>query len=482
MSAYEEIFTEEFDAHITKVTVQISDFLDALKLEAQASYLEKRINLANLFFDYVKYIPQIREDVIRQILIAIRELQKTEKSYKDAVATWLRDAENEMENKKNNFGKSLTPITLPETVTSFATLLSGKLTTIDNIMSPLIKIVAETKLKASALTPIQIIEKLQNLEKRRVQREYKKTRIQQNAQCAQFKEQYDAIEVEKKAIDQAIEKLESEQSNYLDEYFDKLNHWFNRLGSDGFTIEKITGNQGHKKVYSLRVKYNDQPIVNLDTIFSESDKRNLALSLFMARIDQENDKCNKIIVFDDPVVSFDDNRIVQTCNDLKTIAPEYRQVIVLTHYGSVLRHMYRSKTAATYIEIVQRSRESQLNEMDARLFSMSEREKEYEKIQRFIEGEYQDSVLKLLRPFLEGSVKDRFRKQLNDAEKYDSSFSNIIDYLRDEKHIEESLSAELKNIKDSLNPEHHDSSEEENIENTKTQARRIMDIVYGELC
>ena len=244
----------------------------------------------------------------------------------------------------------------------------------------------------------------------------------------------------------------------------------------------MTGNQGHKKVYSLRIKYNNQAIDNLAAIFSESDKRNLALSLFMARINQENVKEDKIIVFDDPVVSFDDNRIAQTCSDLKTIAPKYRQIIILTHYGSVLRHMYKSKTLATYAEIIQQSQGSEIIEMDARLFSMSEREKEYEKIQKFIEGGSQDDILKLLRPFLEGSVRDRFRRQLNDANKYDTRFSDIIDYLRDKEYIEDDLANELKNIKDSLNPEHHDFPEEENVESTKTRARRIMDIIYGELC
>ena len=170
----------------------------------------------------MKYIPEIREDVIQKILIEVRKLQAAEELYKDAVNSLLHDAEKEMENKKSNFGKSLVPIILPEDVTSSASILSTKLTNIDNEISSLIETVVGAKRKASILTSPQITEELQKLERIQDECEYKKTRIEQDDQCVRFNKQCDEIEAEKKAIDQAIGDLESGQSDYLDEYFDKL--------------------------------------------------------------------------------------------------------------------------------------------------------------------------------------------------------------------------------------------------------------------
>jgi wobble nucleotide-excising tRNase len=66
-------------------------------------------------------------------------------------------------------------------------------------------------------------------------------------------------------------------------------------------------------------------------VFSESDKRALALSLFWAKMDFLSDekKSNTIIVLDDPVTSFDDNRIMKSITRIKETLREVRQVVCL---------------------------------------------------------------------------------------------------------------------------------------------------------
>ena len=62
--------------------------------------------------------------------------------------------------------------------------------------------------------------------------------------------------------------LEKEQSEYLDTYFQRLDYWFKKLGSDeGFEIKKSTNRKGDKKVYSLEMTYNGQQIFGIPPLF-----------------------------------------------------------------------------------------------------------------------------------------------------------------------------------------------------------------------
>jgi wobble nucleotide-excising tRNase len=57
------------------------------------------------------------------------------------------------------------------------------------------------------------------------------------------------------------------------------------------------------------------------------------------------------VSIDDPVVSFDDNRIKVTCTELKRISAEFEQIIILTHYKTVIRQLLKSQAKALYIKI-----------------------------------------------------------------------------------------------------------------------------------
>ena len=61
----------------------------------------------------------------------------------------------------------------------------------------------------------------------------------------------------------------------------------------------------------MLVKYKNKSIdnKNLSKVFSESDKRALALAIFFTRIQMKlkENKEKTIIVLDDPITSFDDN-------------------------------------------------------------------------------------------------------------------------------------------------------------------------------
>lgn len=69
---------------------------------------------------------------------------------------------------------------------------------------------------------------------------------------------------------------------------------------------------------------------DIESVLSEGEQRLHALALFFAELDS---CCQSVLVFDDPVSSFDYNNIANYCCRLRDVAAQYpeRQIIALTH-------------------------------------------------------------------------------------------------------------------------------------------------------
>lgn len=80
------------------------------------------------------------------------------------------------------------------------------------------------------------------------------------------------------------------------------------------------------------IKQEDSPIhPSFKYSLSEGDKSALALSFFLTKLDLDGAIQNKIIVFDDPVSSFDLNRKSATINKLVEFGQRAKQLFVFTH-------------------------------------------------------------------------------------------------------------------------------------------------------
>ncbi|MDE2950415.1 MAG: AAA family ATPase [Chloroflexota bacterium] len=75
-------------------------------------------------------------------------------------------------------------------------------------------------------------------------------------------------------------------------------------------------------------------------MLSEGDKRSLAMAFFLSRIDQMTDLEDKIVVFDDPVTSMDDNRRNRTILEIGRLAKQSKKIIVLSHRPEFLHSLW----------------------------------------------------------------------------------------------------------------------------------------------
>ena len=76
-------------------------------------------------------------------------------------------------------------------------------------------------------------------------------------------------------------------------------------------------------------------------VLSEGDKSAIALAFFFAKLAVDNTNlCKKIIVFDDPISSFDSNRKTETLQRLSELSKKCKQLFLLTHNINFAHQFY----------------------------------------------------------------------------------------------------------------------------------------------
>jgi len=86
-----------------------------------------------------------------------------------------------------------------------------------------------------------------------------------------------------------------------------------------------------KQDVSVMNGQNDVSKPSFKNLLSEGDRRTLALAFFLAQLEALPSLKGKIIVFDDPVTSMDDNRRMLTTESIDKLRVDAKQVIVLSH-------------------------------------------------------------------------------------------------------------------------------------------------------
>lgn len=251
---------------------------------------------------------------------------------------------------------------------------------------------------------------------------FKKERIEKNESCENCIKEREEITILNDDITILENDLQSNQLTYLDSYFTKINKFFKKFGSKNFTLTREDSGRGDMPVYSLKVKFHNQIVSNdeLITIFSESDRRALALAIFWAKIDLKDDaeKSKTIVVLDDPITSFDDNRVSNSIDLFKTSLSNLSQIIILTHYPSFIK-IFCEKTKeedAKFFRLQKNNTTSFLENQNRKEFTESQYEKTFSKINGYINREHFNCIKTDLRPFLENLyLPTLFAKELNRA-------------------------------------------------------------------
>lgn len=315
----------------------------------------------------------------------------------------------------------------------------------------------------------------------------KKVRLEKYDDC----NNYTALKTEKTNIEEnlkiAYEQLENSQNKYLKNYFDNINDYFQKFGSNDFEITKKINKSGNKPVISIGVKFKGKAITDnrIKCVFGESDRRALALAIFWTKVMGQNDEEKKrsIVVLDDPVTSFDDGRIERTIREMDKSISSLRQIIVLTHYASYLKRFYDREYSSLKTTIVKLSKENEgvkFIPADPSDFIENEHQLKYRRIVEFIERKHSEDVLNELRVYLEHELKSRFRYQIEKHTLNTFKFSDLINGLYENHCISDATHDSLDCLRKSLNTPHHTwcgYSHEEKV----SIANDVINCIYLEL-
>ncbi len=282
------------------------------------------------------------------------------------------------------------------------------------------------------------------------------------------------------------ERLEQSQTVYLDTYFNLINKLFRELGSSNFEIIKVPNNRGKQVIYNLRVKFNGDEIPpdKINTVFSESDRRALALCIFLAKIISlpPEERAKAILVMDDPVTSFDNERIELILIKLDELQRGIKQLIITTHYkGMAAKTAKKFRYCAKALNLVYGNNTCQIHAVEIGDMIASDHDIAFDRIKAFVARETHDDIRTSLRPFLESEIHFRFKKPLVELGKTRlCDLSPCIEALKINGDILPDIEARLSSILNSLNTSMHEIGGNQ-LENTRSLAEQILNVVYNDL-
>ncbi|MCR9251671.1 MAG: AAA family ATPase [bacterium] len=205
---------------------------------------------------------------------------------------------------------------------------------------------------------------------------------------------------------------------------------------------------------------------NVKFTLSEGDKSALALSFFLARLEILG-VSNKIVVFDDPISSFDYGRKTRTINELARLASKCEQFFILTHDIFFAKEITDklSFLEVQNVKVEFNGTTSKLNGHDINTETETRLKTEIRIVQDFIDNgssskEDNLKILRCLRPILEGAIKSKYFDNVD----YNNWLGDIIQKIKDSEHPERlhkltPLLQDIIDINDFTKEYHHANSE-----------------------
>ncbi|TQK07195.1 AAA family ATPase [Herbaspirillum sp. SJZ107] len=316
---------------------------------------------------------------------------------------------------------------------------------------------------------------------------YRVKRLDNDKLCQDYLAKAASAAVGEKAADVMQAELDAEQSAYLDKFFVKIHDYFQLFGSRDFSIAKKLDDRGDFPVYTLSITYKQQEIGldKLGLVFSESDRRALALSIFWASLALVEEKVlgNTIIILDDPVTSFDDNRISAAIRTFRSMAMQCRQMILLSHYQSFVKHYLELEEVGgdfSFVMLEKNDETSYFVVGDQSAFVHSEHHRRFTNIVDYINKKKSDPIQSDLRVYLEEEIKSRYRQQIFTLNIGNAALAEIIDNLHTHGCYPQQICNELHLFRQDLNPAHH-KWDSRTPDDWASLAQDVLTLVYQRL-
>lgn len=466
ISNYQLVFNDKYSEFSKDIRKEVKEIFKSI---SQFNIFSDSEGTKIKFDKAVKLFGSTIELYREKLNSAFEELEEYIKINSDNFEKELEEANRVLELKKN-----LPTAEIQYNENGFITLLNSYKERIVKINSIIEKLNEDiTKLKSKSQNNDK--KELEELQKESNDVDKKLTRLLEEQICSDWINQKSLIERLVKCIKEKDEDLKTSQEKYLDSYFTDINYFFSKFGGHNFSIERGKDNNlGKKKVFGVNVLFRGKDITNItdsSKVFSESDRRALALSIFMAKLNnlKEEETSEMLIVFDDPVTSFDMDRMKSIANAMITCAKKVKQIFILSHqysFSKTMYHDYGNKEydgvgKIAYYQIIKTPNNSNIQEMNPDKYFDNEFMTQYNKILDFIDEKTSDFTGNDLRIFIEDYLETTFPHPYAREFNVGSGFTNlgtIINSLKEQGYISNTIANELTVYKDSLNTTSHNAN------------------------
>jgi wobble nucleotide-excising tRNase len=339
----------------------------------------------------------------------------------------------------------------------------------------------------ASINPEKHTKTIQDLNDQLAQLEILKLRTQQTSICKEYEDLIKGSEQNNIEIQKKTTKLETEQVAFLNKYFEHIDRNFKDLGSKNFSISRPqTSGKGDKPVIGLRILYKNHDLSNhdLSSVFSESDRRALALSIFLAKVQSlpKDEQVTSLIVLDDPVTSFDDNRSTKAINKILDLTGKVDQIITFSHYLSFLKRFHQIVGKDIQYQLLQLNQNSEstiIEHVDSKKFLLDDHNKNLNSIEDFIQKRTNDDPILSLRIVFDTEIKRRFKPQIKTLDKSFNT-SDILTGLLKADFISSHVYSTLDQYRITLNTDHHVYGNW-NIEDKRGFTEEVYDYVFYKL-
>lgn len=242
-----------------------------------------------------------------------------------------------------------------------------------------------------------------------------------------LKNRYNRYSEKKLQISDKIQELEMRLNNRILDvekvYVEKVNVYLKKFNP---SLEITKANkQGQQLVYYININNiavrSDSSNISLKHTLSEGDKSSLSLSFFLARLDLLPNIEDRIIVFDDPISSFDTRRRMMTISILSRIANKASQFFLLSHDINFVKEFCDRNPDSTNLKIVWRDGSSVFVKHDINVETMTGISKDIYTLQNYLKnGAITDfekrEVIRCMRPVIEGIFRFKYLNVFTDKE------------------------------------------------------------------
>lgn len=299
--------------------------------------------------------------------------------------------------------------------------------------------------------------------------------------------QYDIAVHQANRLQRINKKLQADQkaasAALFEQYGQRTNYYLRDVFMTPFQISDVKDafrGAARKPNLDYTLTFNGVPVYQGDdgmsnqsfrNVLSEGDKNTIAFSFFLAKLDNDAGMSDKIVVFDDPLTSLDQNRRLATIHELVRLYKTCSQLIVLSHNLQFLIDLNgRNDVAKKFTKVLRIAKygdSARIELFELRKEWMDKYKRALLKMEEFVShpepGEAQANAISGIRLTLELFLKLKYCKYFDGQ---NGTFGELIDVLAGKEECKfanpskDEVIANLKKLNEAAWRPHHASVEE----------------------